>query len=275
MTKQDDIDKIFPTRYLNIFLLVFVLIIIASVISKLFLFDDFVFSYLSQKPRVAHNSFRAFPFLGKTIVPLWLLCFWFISTSRIKGITIAIIALVLVFPTVFTIKSVVRRPRPRDAMSQEWTEETRNNPFRSWSFPSGDTASVFAMATVVSCFISWYWRPAIFTAAAIVGIMRITSFGHYPSDVLTGAGVGILCAWLAVKIARKKISFEDLPIKLLQKIAIAYLIIIPVVIWRSQADYKFVIFINSYVLPSILFCFISKIENSVNRGNSITTAASK
>ncbi len=274
MAQQDDIDNIFPTHCLNIFLFAFVLLIIASFFSKLFL-DDFVFSYLSQKPRVAHDAFRAFPLLGKTFVPIWLLCFWFISTSRIKGITIAILALVLVFPAVFTIKSVVRRPRPRDIMSQEWKEETRNNPFRSWSFPSGDTASVFAVAAAVSYFMSWYWRPAIFTAAAIVGIMRITSFSHYPSDVLTGAGVGIFCAWLAVKIARKKIKFDDLPIILLRKIAIACLFIIPVVIWHSQANYKFVLFINSYVLPSILFCLISKIENMVNRRDSVTTPESK
>ncbi len=274
MAQQDDIDKIFPTRCLNIFLFAFILLIIASFFSKLFL-DDFVFSYLSQKPRVAHDSFRAFPLLGKTIVPIWLLCFWFISTSRIKGITIAILALVLVFPAVFTIKSVVRRPRPRDIMSQEWKEETRNNPFRSWSFPSGDTASIFAVAAAVSCFMSWYWRPAIFTAAAIVGIMRITSFGHYPSDVFTGAGVGFLCAWLAVKIARKKIKFDDLPIELLRKIAIACLIIIPVVIWHSQANYKFVLFINSYVLPSILFCLISKIENMVNHRDSVSMSENK
>lgn len=68
------------------------------------------------------------------------------------------------------------------------------------SFPSGHTANAFAGATLLSIEYgkSHKWVPyAAYGVAAGVGIMRIANNKHYISDVLFGAGLGIL----SVKVA--------------------------------------------------------------------------
>ena len=75
------------------------------------------------------------------------------------------------------LKHLVRRPRP-------WGPDPS-------SFPSGHTASAFALAEVLARRFpraAWVFR---FIAAA-VGISRIVLGQHYPLDVLAGAALGIL-----------------------------------------------------------------------------------
>jgi hypothetical protein len=63
------------------------------------------------------------------------------------------------------------------------------------SFPSGHTAQAFAAATFLS---EEYkdrlpWMPyAAYGLASSVGVMRMANNRHYVSDVLLGAGIGIL-----------------------------------------------------------------------------------
>lgn len=64
-----------------------------------------------------------------------------------------------------------------------------------YSFPSGHTANAFAGATLVSMEYGkdYKWVPyAAYGVAATVGAMRIANNRHYISDVLFGAGLGIL-----------------------------------------------------------------------------------
>lgn len=68
------------------------------------------------------------------------------------------------------------------------------------SFPSGHTAQAFAAATFLS---EEYrhrlrWMPyASYGIASSVGILRMANNKHYISDVLVGAGIGILSVKLA------------------------------------------------------------------------------
>lgn len=57
------------------------------------------------------------------------------------------------------------------------------------SFPSGHTATAFALATVVMLFRRQWAAPA-FVFAALIGISRIATSAHYFSDVIGGAVVG-------------------------------------------------------------------------------------
>lgn len=64
-----------------------------------------------------------------------------------------------------------------------------------YSFPSGHTANVFAGATILSIEYgeNHKWVPyAAYGVATGVGIMRISNEKHHLSDVLFGAGLGIL-----------------------------------------------------------------------------------
>lgn len=65
----------------------------------------------------------------------------------------------------------------------------------AFSFPSGHTANVFAGATMLSIEYGaqYKWVPfAAYGVATTVGVMRMANNKHYISDVLFGAGLGIL-----------------------------------------------------------------------------------
>jgi membrane-associated phospholipid phosphatase len=58
------------------------------------------------------------------------------------------------------------------------------------SFPSGHTAFVFALATVVYPYhkrLSYF----VFVSGALIGLARIMAGVHYPADVLGGMVLGV------------------------------------------------------------------------------------
>jgi membrane-associated phospholipid phosphatase len=69
--------------------------------------------------------------------------------------------------------------------------------YESTSFPSGHAVTAFSLAAAVSILFPRWGIPA-FAAAVAIGASRIMITSHYLSDVLAGAGIGILCT-LAVK----------------------------------------------------------------------------
>lgn len=66
------------------------------------------------------------------------------------------------------------------------------------SFPSEHTTMAFAIATAV--FLKYRrFGSVLLVLAALVGIARIYVGIHYPLDVIAGALIGILMAYIAVK----------------------------------------------------------------------------
>lgn len=85
------------------------------------------------------------------------------------------------------------------------------NPEDSPSFPSGHTAAAFSLATSLSItYPKWYVIAPSAVWACGVGFARMNQGVHYPSDVLTGAAIGIGCAFANVYINRwlNKILFK-------------------------------------------------------------------
>ena len=79
------------------------------------------------------------------------------------------------------------------------------------SFPSGHTAAAFSLATSLSInYPKWYVIAPSAVWACGVGFSRINQGVHYPSDVLTGAAIGVGCAFANVYINRwlNKILFK-------------------------------------------------------------------
>jgi membrane-associated phospholipid phosphatase len=60
------------------------------------------------------------------------------------------------------------------------------------SFPSGHTQTAFTLATALTILFP-RWGIPVFIIAGAVGISRIILISHYLSDVIAGAGIGILC----------------------------------------------------------------------------------
>lgn len=244
----------------NLAVLIPIVVLCLAAALSFFLLDERVFSSLRQHPIhwTSSDFISAFIQLGKTWVPIWLLLLWFYVTTRLRPTLIALLALLLVAPTVLPLKSVVRRPRPRDIIKEDWREEYRKEPFRSWSFPSGDTASAFAVATALVPFVGWYYIPVLFTAAAGVGFLRVAVLAHYPSDVCAGAAVGIFCGWLAMQIARRRLSSESLRFDWCRGAAVWCLVLIPVLIGLFEGLDQLLIFLKSYGLLTAGIYVIAK-----------------
>lgn len=76
------------------------------------------------------------------------------------------------------------------------------------SFPSGHTAQAFVAASFLAHEYgkkSPWIAVAGYTAAAVTGCMRILNNRHWASDVLFGAGIGILCTELAYRLNRNSV----------------------------------------------------------------------
>jgi membrane-associated phospholipid phosphatase len=78
---------------------------------------------------------------------------------------------------------------------KKYTHQLRPDGTTYNSFPSGHTAQAFAAATLLSEEYKdrFHWMPyAAYGLASGVGALRMANNRHYISDVLLGAGIGIL-----------------------------------------------------------------------------------
>jgi undecaprenyl-diphosphatase len=69
----------------------------------------------------------------------------------------------------------------------------------SFSFPSAHAANFFATATMFNYFYPKY-RWIYFTAASLVALSRVFIGVHYPFDIIAGAILGALCAYMVIYI---------------------------------------------------------------------------
>ncbi len=75
------------------------------------------------------------------------------------------------------------------------TKQMRPDNSKANSFPSGHTAQAFAAASFLSLEYQsrFHWIPYVsYGLASGVGLLRMANNRHYVSDVLMGAGIGIL-----------------------------------------------------------------------------------
>jgi undecaprenyl-diphosphatase len=246
---------------------VFFLILIAVCglfsIWSYFYLDQRVFTSLSKTPvNWDSNSLaQAIICLGKVWLPIWLLLVWFIKTKKQQPVLIAFIALIMALLIVTSLKYSIHRPRPRDAVKAAQTIADKKHYLYKASFPSGDTASVFTVATVVAFFVSRRWTVLFLTTSAAVGLLRITKMAHYPSDVFAGAGIGILAGWLAMQLDRRWSRLKLPQFNLTHSAAISAAIIIPLVIGISGGLDKLLFFLETYGLLALFVFLASKIIN--------------
>ena len=83
------------------------------------------------------------------------------------------------------------------------THELRPDGSDSYSFPSGHTANAFTGASLLDREFSGIspWIPVGgYAMAASTGILRMTNDRHWVSDVLIGAGIGLLSTEVAYRV---------------------------------------------------------------------------
>lgn len=104
------------------------------------------------------------------------------------------------FVVTYGMKYLVDRQRPYERYPDRVHAYSHEN---SPSFPSGHTATAFALATSLSVkYPKWYVIAPSAVWACSVGVSRMNEGVHYPSDVLAGAAIGAGCAVANIYINR-------------------------------------------------------------------------
>lgn len=137
--------------------------------------------------------------LGIGWIILFIIMFFVNKTHRKKLIFGAIVVLITLIVESQIIKNVVHRPRPAEVLNNVIIDAKIFPP--SFSFPSGQVAVSFAVATVLTLLYPKKWYTYIaFNFSFFVGISRIYLGAHYPSDVLGGAVIGTMIPFILFKL---------------------------------------------------------------------------
>lgn len=161
-------------------------------------FDQALMDYIQSH---CHNAvtdaiFPAVTYLGESGV-FWILTALLLvllgrrSGWRNTGWTMLFAMLLGLLIGEAAIKNIVCRPRPFQCSPSDMP--LLIPPPGGWSFPSGHSCASFAAATAV--FLrDRRWGAAALLLAALIAFSRVFLFVHFPTDVLAGAALGVLCA---------------------------------------------------------------------------------
>lgn len=113
------------------------------------------------------------------------------SIVRNKGIKLVLSLLLTGFMGEIVIKRLVGRMRPSKEIDQE--NLLIKKPI-TYSFPSGHTSSSFAAAVTISLNFPLTFAILAFALAGAIAFSRLYLRVHYPSDILAGAVLGVICS---------------------------------------------------------------------------------
>lgn len=146
---------------------------------------------------------------------LWFFLFLFLLKNFKKYWPMVFQALLAAVLARFVIIEIIRYFIPRSRPFIEFSTTPLLEHSLSNSFPSGHAAFYFAIAMVVFLFLKkvyprpkFWWGAGIlfFIASSLIAISRVFVGIHWPSDILAGAVVGVLCGWLIILFSRRFFS---------------------------------------------------------------------
>lgn len=121
----------------------------------------------------------------------------FPKKTRKAGITALLALAIGAIVTNLGLKNLVARPRPYDAIPSLVPLVAR---LKDFSFPSGHTCASFSCAVVYFKMYPDIKGKGALILAVLIGLSRLYVGVHYPTDVLAGAAIGCISAFLALAI---------------------------------------------------------------------------
>lgn len=163
-----------------------------------------------------------------------------------SGILATIIATVIVN----ILKSYFNLPRPPSVIDNDLINII-GPVIHSRAFPSGHAVTIFTLSGIVIFYLrSVYLQLSMFILALLVGISRIVVGVHWPSDILAGAAIGILCAMsgltIVYKMGWKRNKILQLTVGLLLILADLYLM------FFYDCKYKQAIYLQTIFAMSVM-----------------------
>ena len=125
------------------------------------------------------------------------------KNTRKLGTAVAIALVLDLILCNLLLKPIIARPRPF-TFRPELTLLVKAP--RDFSFPSGHTAASFAAASALLFSKAKGWGPAM-VLAALIALSRLYLYVHYPTDVLAGVVVGVLCGFFGAILAKNATEF--------------------------------------------------------------------
>lgn len=160
-------------------------------------FDQTVMTFIQTHCHTAVTDavFPLITYLGEggavwILLALGLILFGRKSGWRSVGWTMAFALLAGLLVGELALKNIVCRPRPFQLISSE--VRLLIPPPSGYSFPSGHSCSSFGAAVVIFRRDKRFGAGAL-VLAALIAFSRVFLFVHYPTDVLAGALLGVLC----------------------------------------------------------------------------------
>lgn len=118
--------------------------------------------------------------------------------EKAKDVAIlCILALCIAYFASEILKLVFARPRPYEVLQGIHYFTNAHN----YAFPSGHSTAAFTASTIIG--LKYGHLGILLGLAALVAFSRVYIGVHYPSDVLFGAILGVLCALLVLKFEGK------------------------------------------------------------------------
>ena len=159
-------------------------------------FDIIVFRFLNGFAGKSPITDRIFIFLADYlpyVLGLVFLILLFRTSMNLRWrliITTAVSAFFARFIITEIIRFLYHRPRPFSVWHV--TQLVSEN---KWSFPSGHAVFFFAVAASIYIY-NKKWGILFYIAAFLISVARVVAGVHYPTDIIGGAIIGILCAYL-------------------------------------------------------------------------------
>ena len=178
----------------RVYFLCFILLLLAGLALLILVEKSAAFISLNSLHSFGLNVFFInYTFMGDGIFAICLISAYIFYFKKKKEGLALLYAFLLSGIAVQVIKNLVNSPRPKLFFEQGQYMFFMNGISLSnnSSFPSGHTATAFAIATVLVLFLkNKKWQLPILFSAALVGYSRIYLAQHFLMDVLIGAVIG-------------------------------------------------------------------------------------
>ncbi len=124
--------------------------------------------------------------------------------TRKVGIVMGIAMILNYLISNLGLKPFIARTRPYDINTA--VEILVHKP-SSYSFPSGHSAQAFCVASAF-LFMNFKYAKPMLIFACVIAFSRLYLYVHFPSDVIGGALIGLLCGYLAYQIFNRIVKKE-------------------------------------------------------------------
>lgn len=180
--------------------------------------DQKILYYLNN---LAKNWGFANKFFAEYLIyglPLFLIWLWFYD-KKSKKVVLRIIASVLLSWQVISrlIGYFIYRPRPFEFGNVR--ELVFHRP--TYSFPSDHAAALFAVAAAFWFVGNRKLAIIFFAIASVICFFRVATGIHWASDIVAGAFIGIVAAWLIDLFDKPLNIFYEFILKIAQKLRLA------------------------------------------------------